>query len=416
MINSILIFDKVSKSHLNYDINILMISGIQIVQSIDQIHDEQLEDAVIFLLDDYLTAENLLKIQLFKSLHKNRIIHLCQTDISNILFDEYMDHFMCNYKDLSVKLIQSALVDEQVRKSNDKPEIIKLVNKILESNQSSDLMVELANATNDLYLQHISTNEKYKKLIKISSDQESQIGALQNRLVKMSDEYVNLSDSVRKQSEILEKYDNIFSVDIINKIYLTKYPKAPKIIYLKEYQEIPSIHTFIKTLSQVLTLQYQKIVKSVVLFDSSDNLRFSTLPKYYKCLGSKYNTVEVVQNSYICKSGDYNKLFDFLLTNVEALDYLIVLDCKGTQDYIFNDLVVNLALCREYALAHRFNLDDSVLMVDDDYSSDLPENVMVWKNYQYEPDETEQYKFITLSSKDAIASMLDKIEQVFGGI
>ena len=141
------------------------------------------------------------------------------------------------------------------------------------------------------------------------------------------------------------------------------------------------------------------------------------MPQYYKCLGPKYNTVEVVQNDYLCKSGDYSRLIDFILTNTESIDYLILLDCKGNQDLLLNDLVLNIAVCRDYEMASRFKLQDSILLVDSYTSGDeLSEDVLTWEDFKFKPEDTTQYKFVQLSAKTTVMKLLDRLEDVFGGI
>lgn len=409
----ILVYDKDSRKSVRFDINILLLSGVEIVQDIDEIDIDMHKSSTVFILDAYMKYENYNRLEYFCKMNEIDVIHLCQDPSFNAIYN-FMRHYECSYNDLSVKLLQSAIYNESTRSEECDPRLIKLAEEVLKSDASDGLAVELAKCAKDFYLQTGILERKYESSLKDLQRTVEYKNAFDERMSEIAKQYALFCNDVIEQSRIIEKYSNLFANEVANKIYADNYPNPPKIIYLKEYQEIYGEYQLIQILAQTLTLQYQKIVKVVALFDSIDNLRYINMPRYYKALGPKYNTLDVLNNQYLVKSGDYNKLFDILLNNVENVDYIIVLDCKGSDDLVMPSAPLHLGICKDCSTASRFKVPNDILIVDKIFEPDAPEGVKVWE-YSSE-EESAQSRFLRLSASDTITSILRQVELVFGGI
>jgi len=409
----ILVYDRDSRKTVRFDVNILLLSGVEIVQDIDEINIEKHKASTVFVLDAYIKYSNYNKLRFFCKTSGIEVIHLYQDSSFNIIYD-FVRHYQCSYADLSVKLLQSAIYNESTRNEDCSPRLVQLADEVLKSETNDSVAVELAKCAKDFAAQEGILENDYATVVKELQKTVEAKNAFDERMSEIAKQYVLFCDDVLEQSRIIEKYSNLFANEVANKIFADNYQNPPKIIYFKEYQEIYGEYQLIQTLVQTLTLQYQKIVKVVALFDSIDNLRYMNMPKYYKQLGPKYNTLDVLNNQYVVKSGDYNKLFDILLNNVENVDYLIVLDCKGSDDLVMPSAPLHLGICRDYSAAVRFKLPNDVVVLDKAFADGAPEGVKTWEFSNKE--ESAQSQFMRLSASDTVTGILRQAELVFGGI
>ena len=383
------------------------------MQDVDEIDIESNKSSTVFILDAYIKYENYNRLKYFCEIDGIEVIHLYQ-DPSFITIYDFIQHYKCSYNDLSVKLLQSAIYNESTRSEEGDPKLLKLSDEVLKSESSDGLAVELAKCAKDFYLQSSILENKYEAAVSELKKTVEYKNAFDERMSEIAKQYVLFCNDVLEQSRIIEKYSNLFANEVANKIYTDNYSNPPKVIYFKEYQEIYGEYQLIQVLTQALTIQYQKTVKVVALFDSIDNLRYVNMPRYYKALGPKYNMLDVLNNQYLVKSGDYNKLFSILLDNVENVDYLIVLDCKGSDDLIMPTAPLHLGICRDCSTASKYKIPNDILIVDKTFEPNAPTGVKVWEYSS--GDESAQTRFLRLSASDTITGILQQVELVFGGI
>ena len=162
------------------------------------------------------------------------------------------------------------------------------------------------------------------------------------------------------------------------------------------------LDTFIETLYYVFTNQYHKSVKVVRLYDSAKTRKLSTLPNYYYRLYNKFTSEEAIVHNFICKTADYRKLFDVLLTNNSNLDVLLVFDHKDLNDLIFSGSYLQFNLCRTLKHLESYNIKKENTIVN--FAGDEEKGI----SWDYYPElKTEEMKdrerrFLFLSSRPVI--------------
>ena len=204
---------------------------------------------------------------------------------------------------------------------------------------------------------------------------------------------------VIKLNNSLKVYESVLSADVYEKVDLTKYTNRPLIIYFKEFEDLLYLDTFIETLYYVFTNQYHKSVKVVRIYDSAKTRKLSTLPDYYYRLYNKFITAEVVTHNFICKTADYRKLFDVLLTNNANLDILLVFDHKDLNDLIFTGSYLQFNLCRTLKNLEAYNIKRENTIVN--FAGD-EEKAISWDYYpelHTEEMQDRERRFLFLSSR-----------------
>ena len=214
--------------------------------------------------------------------------------------------------------------------------------------------------------------------------------------------YANLLKSAQRSNLSLEQYEMILTKDVYKKVSLLDYDRPPTVLYLKEYQELLHLDSFLWTLYTSIGKQMQKSVKVLKLFDSANSKRvMMESDKYYK-LRNGFTASEVLCNDLLVKYGDYTQVLDLLFKNSIDLDILIIVDCKDHNDIVISGNYTLFNMCRNIKKLDVFKLSPNNTIVNNSAKSDLS-----WNTYRELPKMKNQNdKLIYLSAKPVIQKIL----------
>ena len=233
------------------------------------------------------------------------------------------------------------------------------------------------------------------------SDSLVELGSLRSRLEMIEEAYTRLTSSIMESNHSLAQYETILSNDIYEKINLSRYPNRPRIIYLKEYEEISHVNSFLSTLFEVFRLQGKSSVKVLRLFDSSGSRKIQVLPSYYKRIQHSFTRRDVISSDFIIKVGGYKEVLDLLLSNPAGLDVLIIMDSKDHLDTVISGKTLDLAMCRNPRNIPVFGLDEKTTIVSSGSSE------MCWDHYENYDTFDDSEKFLFLSSRPVIRNIIE---------
>ena len=280
---------------------------------------------------------------------------------------------------------------------------LTVINKVKEIIKDDDFYLSsLANeylSLKDTLDLTITDRDRYKELYEVSDAKNLK---LEKENSKFVEGYADIVQKVFKLNTSLKTYESVLSADVYEKVDLTKYTNRPLIIYFKEFEDLIYLDTFIETLYYVFTNQYHKSVKVVRLYDSAKTRKLSTLPNYYYRLYNKFTSEEAIVHNFICKTADYRKLFDVLLTNNSNLDVLLVFDHKDLNDLIFSGSYLQFNLCRTLKHLESYNIKKENTIVN--FAGD-EENGISWDYYpelKTEEMKDRERRFLFLSSRPVI--------------
>ena len=412
---AIMLLDDNSKHVIKTNVSEFSLHNILFVNNLGEITDEMLQDTKsVIILEGFLkTSTGISDLKLFRALEGLEYTYLGQDErlIAEIKSLAYV--FRTNIVTLDYETVESALyhdvLQEKVEVKVESPSIsfAKLLCK--NSSDFDKRIVELANeflsaesCISDLNRQLESIRQKNMELsannVKITQEN-----------IMLTDSYREIIDKAFILNKTLKEYEHVLTKDVYTKLKLHNYPNRPQIIYLKEYETLIHLYSFIDTLFEVFRIQGKKSVKVLQLFDSVDSTRVKAIPDYYTLFENSYLIRDVINQDFICKIGDYTNILDTLLTNRSGLDVLILVDCKRYDDTVFGGSFLQLNMCRNANHLDKYGL--------------IPENTIVnnceltgymsWDHINnYKSFNTEEERFLYLSSQDVIQNILG-LSQIF---
>lgn len=409
----VLLLDEKSKQFVKLDNTVLNASDVTIVNSLAEIKEEYLDDLrYVFILEGFIRTENNISdLRIYKSLAKYNYMIICA---DNAIVDVLGDLGRVFQRDLQVidfELLQSCIYSDKSQEDN-----TQIINDSIEYAKSVKNS-ESPNSVKLLADNYLTALERIDVLQECLSEKEKIVREMQSRnaiLVSDNKKWFDgcslLVSRARKLNIALQKYEEIYTQDIYNKINLNSYPNRPTIVYLKVFTEFAGLELLLQTLFDSFRIQQDKSVKVLRLYDSSSSRQIRFLPEYYTVLRNHYDIHRVIQSDYICKSGDYTNLMDKLLNNKYGLSVLIIVDIKDFDDVILKGSFMQYNLCATQKQAELLGLPK-------DYSL-LNEATDGWLNWDeinlagYSREEA----FLKLSSKKIIQRVLtlsDKYRNTF---
>lgn len=412
-LRAILYLDDTSRLKIKTNVSEIGLYGISFINNFSELTKELIaETKTLIILEGYFNKANSVSdLILYKELFDLDIFCLGNVEQFKGRLNGIATLYSCDITFLDFDLVQSAVYgDTTLAKAPEELQIDvtqttnrDLAKRILKDtvNYNAGLR-SLANeylSLKDTLDLTITDRDRYKELYEVSDAKNLK---LEKENSKFVEGYADIVQKVFKLNTSLKTYESVLSADVYEKVDLTKYTNRPLIIYFKEFEDLIYLDTFIETLYYVFTNQYHKSVKVVRLYDSAKTRKLSTLPNYYYRLYNKFTSEEAIVHNFICKTADYRKLFDVLLTNNSNLDVLLVFDHKDLNDLIFSGSYLQFNLCRTLKHLESYNIKKENTIVN--FAGDEEKGIS-WDYYselKTEEMKDRERRFLFLSSRPVI--------------
>lgn len=410
MFHVILLLDSRSKAVSRLDSSSLASKEIIIIGKLTDITMDMLQDTktVIVLDGAFSDATMIADLHLFKKLFDLNYLFLLSESENKAVAFELGSVYSCDTSVIDYNLIQASLFNDSAYSVDDS----KCPSSKIYAQTVCDSSTIASQSEKQLASDYLGSLCREEELVKRLKQREDELSLIAIQLAsavednnKWRDGCAELFNRIVAHNESLERYETVLSQDIYTKINLHDYPNRPLIIYFKEFTEFIGENSFIETLVDALRYQTRRSVKVLQLFDGSGDRRIRLLPTYYHRLHNYYQTLEVIEQNYLCKSGEYVNLLDKLLQNKYGLDVLIIIDRKDHDDVVLTGSFPQFNLCRLPIQGKTFGLAPETTIVNtkaSNYHSWVPVNVS---------DLSAEDKFLKLSSREVIQYVLRACEK-----
>lgn len=410
---AILLLDDYSRAIIKTNISELGLHGITFINSLGELTLDLVQDnKFIIILEGYLLNNNSISdLRLYKALHELTYMYIGQDDLLAKEMESIAQVYRADVKLLDAELLQAAVYNDLALEDRNNVECGGHLENV-------DFATNLLKSSDDVDVKLVGLAKEFLSMRDIIEEKDFRVNQLTDRLniiqasldKSTSDNeifrknYAKIIEDTRNLNKTLEQYETILTKDIYSKINLSNYTNRPMVIYLKEYEELIHMDSFIETLYYMFINQCHKSVKVVQLFDGTGSRKMEVLPDYYHKIHGKFMIQDLVVNNFIAKSGDYTRLFEVLLTNTSNLNVLIVVDRKDYQDTVLSGSFLQLSLCRNEKNVKKFNLLPETAVVNNANESEMSWDY--YENYK-SPNESQEQKFIYLSSRPVIQKIYE---------
>lgn len=413
-LNCILVLDESVRPKMKTNISDLVIYNIDIINDITEITEEMYNKTkkVIILgayryngIEDLKLYKELLGLEYYFISDDKTMVSL----LRDFCKCSYLDYTIVNsnmlasvlYNDLGEQikyevdpksLMESDLVDEFMHKNS---------NDVIKSICASYLRLrELLDTKIEDEHGHLSTIRKY----------EAKMLSYEQQIAFLSNSYEDLLEQVIVQTRTLKDYSTVLTQDFYKTIQVSKYKNRPKILYLREYEELLHSESFLNTLCTAIRVQGNLSCKLVRVHDSSDLVRIKTLEDRYKVINEKFIESDVITADKILAYGNYEKLLDLLLTNKYTLDVLVLVDCKNYKEFssiVAGGGVTTINLCRNIHNLATLGLSEVNTVTSNSDSS------LSWDTYtDYDQFTEDRERFEFLASRTVINRIYRMVKEM----
>lgn len=403
---AIVVLDEESKNVIKSSISAMSLAGLYFVDGLDELSEELVEMTpnVVILEGFLLHTSCLSELKLFKTLYKLKYYFLGSSRYFRVM-QSFAKCYECDLATMDYQTVMAVLYGDasfEVLESKDYFDKRKEAKLVTEREDSSSEALEVAKAylaDSDVFDAIAEEKEKIQEQVSLLEKENARLLSDREKLLKGFQEVLKESENLNKT---LQRYEDIFTKDVYEKLRLHDYSNRPMVIYMKEFEDFLNLDELVETLVFTLRLQDRKSVKVLRLFDSYTSRKLLTVPDYYTVLRNRYVMSEVINNDFLCKSGDYRKVLDKILRNEVGLDILILVDSKSYDDIVVSGTMLSFNLCRETAHLSVFKLNETNTLInsgDEDYE-------LYWGFYDTEEMDNKE-KMVFLSSRPAIRKILE---------
>lgn len=402
-LNITIVLDDSISSKLKSNIYSLVVYNVNIINSITELTDEMVEQTrkIVFLGDIKYDSLNLIKM--YKKILNLDYYFISDDKLKVEVFSEFCNSYYMTYSSLDNNQLHSIVYNDKnvqskytpksnnlSRKEQLEKDLAKTNSPVIESLLKENILCQ------DIIEDSLNLQKSYKNKI---TELESDLLEKYKEVTELNNIYKDLLEKVINQNKVLKDYETYLTKDIYKKINVAKYKNRPRIIYLKEYQELLHERSFIGTLFDVIRLQGKKSCKVLRLHDSNDVIRIKTLSSQYKIIKNSYLESDLISKDFLLSYGNYEKILDTLLTNKGHLDYLIIIDCKKFEDVVLDDInMIFFKLCRSRDVMRMLNLDYSSTI-----NNNNPNTILSWDTYdRFNDFDNSRDRFEYLASRPII--------------
>lgn len=402
-LNITIVLDDSISSKLKSNIYSLVVYNVNIINSITELTDEMVEQTrkIVFLGDIKYDSLNLIKM--YKKILNLDYYFISDDKLKVEVFSEFCNSYYMTYSSLDNNQLHSIVYNDKnvqskytpktnnlSRKEQLEKDLSKTNSPVIESLLKENILCQ------DIIEDSLNLQKSYKNKI---TELESDLLEKYKEVTELNNIYKDLLEKVINQNKVLKDYETYLTKDIYKKINVAKYKNRPRIIYLKEYQELLHERSFIGTLFDVIRLQGKKSCKVLRLHDSNDVIRIKTLSSQYNIIKNSYLESDLISKDFLLSYGNYEKILDTLLTNKGHLDYLIIIDCKKFEDVVLDDInMIFFKLCRSRDVMRMLNLDYSSTI-----NNNNPNTILSWDTYdRFNDFDNSRDRFEYLASRPII--------------
>lgn len=405
--NAIMLLDSDSRLVIKTSISVFGNHGIRFIENLDEITDDLVKFSHnVVVLEGFMKTTNCISdLELYKELYEINFFFLGSSKFFETL-EGVAYCFECDLASLDVNDVQSAIYKDSTQMTSGAHDYF---NYVKEAQEIVDHQGDYKRGIVDVAKSYLAMNNIHETLSREKSDLQksnsrllAENANLRNSCDRLINSYKSMIGDAKRLNKSLRRYEAIFSQDVYEKVRLHDYDHKPLVLYFKEYEDFIGLDSFVETLVSVFKLQDRKSVKVIRLFDSSTSRKILTVPSYYKVIHNRYLMSEVIDNEFVCKSGDYKRLLDKVLLNEIGLDVLIVVDSKDYEDLVISGTTAFFNLCREPEHAKAFGLPEKNTLVN--FGDSNSENY--WTEFDTAGMSNNE-KMIYLSSKPAIRNILE---------
>jgi hypothetical protein len=404
--NVILLVDTFTRSRMKTNVADLAAYDVKIVNTLREISSKILEKTTtVVILEDFLRKSQAYSdLELYKDILGLKYVYIGLDDtllssVSHIAKTYRMDPTLLDYDMMYGIIFEDPLMQARyLEETKISSEGEQIAFRLLQDPDQSEEIRRLSENLISLYAIQRSTYHKLEVQEELSQQLKLSLQQLTEYDEVLENAYLEIIANARHLNRSLKQFEPILARDVYDKVPLSKYPQRPMIIYLKEYQELHHLNSFINILFAMFKRQYKNSVKVVRLYDSSSSKRLLGIrDERYVRLKNNFLYSDVVSNDFLIKTGNYRKMFDILLDNKNGLGILIVVDCKDHDDVVLSGQFLHISMCRNPENLGVFALDPASTIVNNQ-----PGNPLSWDHYEnYESlSETERFRF--LSSRPVI--------------
>lgn len=410
----ILLLDDESRKQIQVDLTELSMSGVTIINNFDELTSlGNVKTKKVIILNKFPMRDGALdELKLYKVIYNFKYIYI-SSDKSYLQYmstmaDCYaMDIRFLNYEKISAILFGDRTVIEKYEVPDHKltSEVKKLADNLMLSSNNEDVK-KLAKECLALQSSNEYLCNTLDSITKASERNEQKFLAQKQISQNLIKAYANLVKSAQKSNLSLEQYEMILTKDVYKKVSLLDYDNPPVVLYLKEYQELLHLDSFLWTLQTSIYKQMQKSVKILKLFDSSSSKRVLLEKDDYYKIKNSFTASEVLYNDLLIKYGDHTQVLDLLFKNSIDLDVLIIVDCKDHNDSVVSGNTVLFNMCRNSKKLNSFRLNPENTIVNNNPKSELS-----WNTYREFPKmKNLEDRLIYRSSKPVIQKILKLLQ------
>lgn len=409
-----LLLDDQSRVRMKTNISDLSLLGLNIISELNEINENVLDKSrTIIILEDAMRKGGFpSEMSLYKEVWD---LEYAFITLDEDLFEVMQTHASCYRLDPSLldydKVYGILYNDAGARRDLDKgyieSEFVEIAKEMSVSRDNTLKERKLAEAFLSLS-SILSTQEKRIKQLHQEKERDSvNLQKAESYSNELESLYFNLLESATAMNRSLRQYEVILTKDIYTKVQLNRYPNRPKILYLKTYEDLIHMNSFIEVLYEMFKLQGRLNVKVLRLYDSSSSREVLALPTQYVLIQNEFVKRDVIVNDFIAKVGGHREILDIILTNHSGLDLLIIVDCKDHSDTAISGQSLQLALCRNEKHLPVYNLDPEMTVVNNSLDSELS-----WDHYPEYNNLSNDDRFLFLSSRPVMQSIFE-MEKLF---
>lgn len=409
----ILVLDEVSKRVVKLDTSVINAGSITIVGDLQDITTDDMQDVIsLVVLEGIAQCKSaIMRLQLIKEYYGLEIVMLGSD--SQPAFKDICRLYKCNISVIDNDTINAAVFGDYGKEDDAVETKFSAVERFAQKVVAEDNVPDLKN----LATAFLGVKEQNEFLASLNSTLQQQVINLETTMIALQKEnerwskgYMDIIERTSRLNQDLVRYEQIFSRDIYSKLSLHDYKSCPSIIYLKEYSDFSGRDLLVETLVDAFQIQRRKSAKVLCLFDSNTSRKVKLLPESYTILRNQYSMEQIVQSTYLCKTGNYSTVLEKLLNNRYGLDILIILDCKDYEDLVLTGDFPQFNLCNQISHARRLGLVQERTIVNTEEES--------WLNWQ-ELDLsqfTRNEAFMKLSSRKVVQTILNSNSKYYGAI
>lgn len=413
--NIVVVFDEHSRLNITINLTELIYKDVKIIASLSELTEEQIisENCVVFLLDRFFVNEgSYSEVLLLKHMYNIDFVYLgldvMWLEVASTVCRSYkIDASSLNYELLSSIIYEDVNLLSKLQSTfQDSDEGNKLSEIILSSKTETDNAKLLARYYQSLHDINLSLVRYKTQMMEQYNIMSTKFNHIEEDNKGLYNGYVSLIKESTRVNGILKQYEVALQKDFYDKVDISKYKNRPVVLYLKEYEELLFFSSFIDTLFNMIYYQNKLPVKVLLLADSSFSKRLLKLPSKCHIVHDSYTKGELVENDFIVKIGNYDKVLDLLLTNEVRLGCLIVIDCKDNTDTVMLGSFIRFNLCRNLARCENYSIDK-----DNTICSNDAEHELSWNYYpEYNKLGEDHDRFLFLSSRSVMQYIYRVIE------